>query len=112
MLPVFSFSRCIFGASAIAVFLLLASCGGIRSAPEDQVEGIVNDILYDKTARDQVEATIRNTLDIFYSLSEIGKELVEKELRKVWEMGRGCVIMKGATMGLHEQGLSTWLQGF
>ena len=40
----------------------------------------MNDVLQDKTARDQVEATIRNTLDIFYSLSEIGKELVEKEL--------------------------------
>ena len=33
-------------------------------------------------------------------------------LRKTWEMGRGCVIMKGATLELHEQRLSTWLQGF
>ena len=35
-----------------------------------------------------------------------------KELRKPWEMGRGCVIMKGATLELHEQRLSTWLQRF
>ena len=34
------------------------------------------------------------------------------ELRKTWEMGRGCVIMKGATLDLHEQRLSTWLQRF
>ena len=33
-------------------------------------------------------------------------------LRKTWEMGRGCVIMKGATLDLHEQRLSTWLQRF
>ena len=31
---------------------------------------------------------------------------------KTWGMGRGCVIMKGATLELHEQRLSTWLQGF
>ena len=34
------------------------------------------------------------------------------QLRKTWEMGRGCVIMKGVTLELHEQRLSTWLQGF
>ena len=33
-------------------------------------------------------------------------------LRKTWEMGRGCIIMKGATLELHEQRLSTWLQQF
>ena len=35
-----------------------------------------------------------------------------KGLGKTWEMGRGCVIMKGATLDLHEQRLSTWLQRF
>ena len=43
---------------------------------------------------------------------DLAWEEEKEELRKTWEMGRGCVIMKGATLDLHEQRLSTWLQRF
>lgn len=61
------------------------TAGGTRSAPQEQVKGVVNDVLQDKTARDKVEGTVRNSLDILYSLSEIGKKLVDKELTDLEE---------------------------
>ena len=45
-------------------------------------------------------------------LGQRGFSSVSFVLGKTWGMGRGCVIMKGATLELHEQRLSTWLQGF
>lgn len=78
-------ARSLAGAFTVAVSLCLASCGGTRSAPQDQVKGVVNDVLQDKTARDKVEGTVRNSLDILYSLSKIGKKLVDQELADLEE---------------------------
>ena len=46
------------------------------------------------------------------TLNGVSQWLRTMNLGKTWGMGRGCVIMKGATLELHEQRLSTWLQGF
>ena len=75
-------AKSLVGASTVAVSLFLASCGG--SAPQE-VQGVVNDVLKDKTAREKAEGTVRNSLDILYSLSEIGKKLVNEELANLEE---------------------------